>query len=149
MDLKKNLKMPQLWWTWLYKGQHSVNVSFNNVCLSNFIHINLFYIYNVWKCNNGDHMTKSSVIIIWNKIMYGQRKTFRRWATYGYHAPPSAIFQRNLIFLESWDILNTESNVNIGIIGMQTRRRLSYSKYAFNVILHKGVWLLECFLYII
>ena len=26
------------------KGKHSVNMSCNNVCLSNFIHINLFYI---------------------------------------------------------------------------------------------------------
>ena len=58
------------------KDKHSVNISCNNVCLSNFSQINLFYIYIVWKCNNGDHfgiqngfrMAESSVIIIWNKI---------------------------------------------------------------------------------
>ena len=75
------------------KGKHSVNMSCNNVCLSNFIRINLFYIYIVWKCNNGDYfkiqngcrLIKSSVIIIWNKIIYGQTITFRLMdsASYG------------------------------------------------------------------
>ena len=37
------------------KGKHSVDMSCNNVCLSNFTHINLFYIFIVWKCNNGDN----------------------------------------------------------------------------------------------
>ena len=52
------------------KGKHSANMSCNNVCLSNFIYINLFCISIVCKCNSGDHfgihigcrMAKSSVI---------------------------------------------------------------------------------------
>ena len=37
------------------KGKHSINMSCNNVCLSNFIHMNLFYISIVWKYDNEHH----------------------------------------------------------------------------------------------
>ena len=53
------------------KGKRSVDMCCNNICLSNCIHMNLFHISIVWKCNSK-----------WQMI------TFRRWATYGYHAPP-------------------------------------------------------------
>ena len=52
------------------KGKHSAYMSCNKVCLSYFIHINLFYISIVWKYNNGHHFGK------WNKIIYGQTITF-------------------------------------------------------------------------
>ena len=36
--------MPKLWWSRHYKGKHSVNMSCNNVCLTNVIKMNPFYI---------------------------------------------------------------------------------------------------------
>ena len=59
------------------KGKHSVNMSCNNVCLSNFINIDLFYISIVKKYNNGHYfgiqngyrMAKGKVTIKWNKII--------------------------------------------------------------------------------
>ena len=71
------------------KGKNSVFMSCNNVCLSNFIHINLFYIYIVWKYNNKDHfgiqngcrMAESSVSGFWahwNIENIGMQTLFRR-----------------------------------------------------------------------
>ena len=143
--------MPQLWWTRLYiKDKHSVSMSYNNVCLANLI---IFFtspyfenaIMGNFRIQNGCLIAKNLVLIIWNKIIYGQMITFGRWATYGYPVPPSPYIRIKLIYLEPWDILNSKSNLNIENIGVQTLyRRLIWRdpKYVFNnVAQFRATWM--------
>ena len=55
MDSKKPRKRHSYDGLDYIKGKHSVNMSYNDVRLSNFIHMYLFYISIVWKNNNGHH----------------------------------------------------------------------------------------------
>ena len=63
-----------LWKYPIYDGldfiedKYSVNMSCNNDFLSNWIHINLFYISIVWKYNNGEHLV-SKMAAVWLQIM--------------------------------------------------------------------------------
>ena len=77
MDSKKLWKRLSYDGLVFIRGKHSVNMSCNNVCLSNFIHIDQFNISIVKKYNNGHYfgikngyrMAKGKVTIKWNKII--------------------------------------------------------------------------------
>ena len=88
-------------------------------------------------------MAKSSVIFIWNKIIYGQTITFRLMATMHPLPPPhpEKKISTKLRFSEPLEILNTKSTVNIENIGMQTLFRQSIYRIS-------GKPICNCYIYI-